>query len=171
MTLPAPAAPSDPDLTGDERLLLTQFLDYQRSVLWRKVGELDDDGLRRVMTPSGLTLLGLLKHLAYVERWWFRVAFAGEEGIDPPWSDDDPDADFRVEPTETAQDILTLHEGEVARARVIAKDAVSFDDTAADPRAKGRSLRWIMIHMIEEYARHLGHADIMREGIDGRTGD
>ena len=59
MTLPSPAAPSDPDLVGDERLLLTEFLDYQRIVLWRKVGELDDDGLRRVMTPSGLTLLGI----------------------------------------------------------------------------------------------------------------
>lgn len=171
MTLPSPAAPSDPDLTGDERLLLTQFLEYQRIVLWRKVGELDDDGLRRMMTPSGLTLLGILKHLAYVERWWFRIAFAGEEGIDPPWSDDDPDADFRVEPDDTPGAILALHEDEVSRARVITMEAPSFDDTATDPRAKGRSMRWIMIHMIEEYARHLGHADIMREAIDGRTGD
>ncbi len=171
MTLPSPAAPSDPDLVGDERLLLTEFLDYQRIVLWRKVGELDDDGLRRVMTPSGLTLLGIVKHLAYVERWWFRIAFAGEEGIDPPWNDDDPDADFRVEADDTAESVLALHEDEVARARVIATEAGSFDDIAADPRAKGRSLRWIMIHMIEEYARHLGHADIMREAIDGRTGD
>jgi len=171
VTLPSPAAPSDPDLVGDERLLLTQFLDYQRIVLWRKVGELDDDGLRRVMTPSGLTLLGILKHLAYVERWWFRIAFTGEHGVDPPWNDDDPDADFRVEPDDTPQGILALHEDEVARARMIASEAASFDDIAADPRAKGRSLRWIMIHMIEEYARHLGHADIMREAIDGRTGD
>jgi uncharacterized damage-inducible protein DinB len=171
MTLPSPAAPSDPDLAGDERLLLTQFLDYQRAVLLCKVGELDDDGLRRVMTPSGLTLLGILKHLAYVERWWFRIAFAGEEVSDPPWSDDDPDADFRAEPDETAEAILALYEDEAARARTIAADAASFDDIAADPRAKGRSLRWIMIHMIEEYARHLGHADIMREAIDGRTGD
>jgi uncharacterized damage-inducible protein DinB len=171
MTLPSPAAPSDPDLSGDERVLLTQFLDYQRIVLWRKVGELDDDGLRQVMTPSGLTLLGILKHLAYVERWWFRVAFAGEDGVDPPWTDDDPDADFRVEPDDTPEIILAMHEDEVARARVIAAGAASFDDIAADPRAKGRSLRWIMIHMIEEYARHLGHADIMREAIDGGTGD
>jgi uncharacterized damage-inducible protein DinB len=171
MTLPSPAAPSDPDLSGDERVLLTQFLDYQRVVLWRKLGELDDDGLRRVMTPSGLTLLGLMKHLAYVERWWFRIAFAAEEVPDPPWSDDDPDADFRVEPGETAESILALHEDEVARARVISATAASFDDIAADPRAKSRSLRWIMIHMIEEYARHLGHADVMREEIDGRTGD
>ena len=72
---------------------------------------------------------------------------------------------------ETAEGILMLHEDEVARARLIAADAGSFDDIAADPRAKGRSLRWIMIHMIEEYARHLGHADIMREAIDGHTGD
>jgi uncharacterized damage-inducible protein DinB len=170
MTLSSPAAPSDPDHTGDERLLLTQFLDYQRAVLLRKVGELDDGGLRRVMTPSGLTLLGILKHLAYVERYWFRVAFAGEEGIDLPWTDEDPDADWRVEPGETAESIRALHDDEVARARAITVRA-SFEDIAAHPRAKGRSLRWIMIHMIEEYARHLGHADIMREAIDGRTGD
>ena len=93
MTFPSPAAPSDPDLTGDERTLLTQFLDYQRTVMLRKVGELDDASLRKVMTPTGLTLLGMLKHLAYVERWWFRVVFAGEQGIDPPWTDADPDAD------------------------------------------------------------------------------
>jgi uncharacterized damage-inducible protein DinB len=170
VTLPSPAAPSDPDLTGDEHLLLTQFLDYQRTVLLRKVGELDDDGLQRVMTPSGLTLLGIVKHLAYVERWWFRIAFAGDEGVDPPWTDDDPDADWRVEPGETAEAIRALYDDEVARARAIAAGA-SFDDIAADPRAKGRSLRWIMLHVLEEYARHLGHADIMREAIDGRTGD
>ena len=171
MTLPSPAAPSDPNLKGDERLLLTQFLDYQRAVMLRKVGELDDEGLRKVMTPTGLTLLGMLKHLAFVERWWFRVVFAGEEGIDPPWTDADPDADWRVEPGETAEDIRSLFDDEVGRARAIVAAAVTFDDVSADPRAKDRSLRWIMIHMIEEYARHLGHADIMREAIDGRTGD
>ena len=114
--VPSPAAPSDPDLTGDERTLLTQFLDYQRTVMLRKIGELDDDGLRKVMTPSGLTLLGMLKHLAFVERWWFRVVFAGEQGIDPPWTDADPDADWRVEPGETSEDIRALFDDEVARA-------------------------------------------------------
>jgi hypothetical protein len=99
------------------------------------------------------------------------VVFAGEEGIDPPWTDADPDADWRVEPGETAEDIRSLFDDEVDRARAIVAAAVSFDDVSSDPRAKDRSLRWIMIHMIEEYARHLGHADIMREAIDGRTGD
>ena len=122
MTFPSPAAPSDPDLTGDERTLLTQFLDYQRTVMLRKIGELDDDGLRQVMTPSGLTLLGMLKHLAFVERWWFRVVFSGEQGIDPPWTDADPDADWRVEPDETSEDIRALFDDEVARARAIVAD-------------------------------------------------
>ena len=171
MTFPSPAAPSDPDLTGDERTLLTQFLDYQRTVMLRKVGELDDDGLRKVMTPTGLTLLGMLKHLAYVERWWFRVVFAGEQGIDPPWTDADPDADWRVEPDETSDAVRALFDDEVTRSRAVVADAPSFDAVSADPRAKDRSLRWIMVHMIEEYARHLGHADIMREAIDGQTGD
>ena len=76
-----------------------------------------------------------------------------------------------MEPDETSEAVRALFDDEVARARVIATQAASFDDITADPRAKGRSLRWIMIHMIEEYARHLGHADIMREAIDGRTGD
>ena len=171
MTFPSPAAPSDPDLTGDEPVLVTQFLDYQRTVMLRKIGELDDDGLRRVMTPSGLTLLGMLKHLAYVERWWFRVVFAGEVGIDPPWTDADPDADWRVEPDESSDDIRALFDHEVARSRAIVSAASSLDAVSVDARAKDRSLRWIMLHMIEEYARHLGHADIMREAIDGRTGD
>jgi uncharacterized damage-inducible protein DinB len=171
MTFPSPAAPSDPDLTGDERTLAAQFLDYQRTVMLRKIGELDDDGLRKVMTPSGLTLLGMLKHLAFVERWWFRIVFAGESGIDPPWTDDDPDADWRVEPGETSEDIRALFDDEVARARAIVSAAPSLDAVSADPRANDRSLRCIMLHMIEEYARHLGHADIMREAIDGQTGD
>ena len=76
-----------------------------------------------------------------------------------------------MEPDETSEGILALLDDEVARSRAIVAEAPSFDAVAADPRAKERSLRWIMIHMIEEYARHLGHADIMREAIDGQTGD
>ena len=93
---------------------------------------------------SSLSLLGLLKHSVYVERWWFSWVF---EGIDVafPWTDDDPDADFRPEPDESA-----------ARAPAPGEPA---------------TLRGIMVHMIQETSRHLGHADIMREAIDGATGD
>ena len=171
VVLAQPEMPADPGLASDERTTLTEFVDYQRAVMLRKVGGLDDDGLRRVMTPSGLTLLGMLKHLAYVEQWWFRIAFAGEPGLERPWTEEDPDPDWRIEPGETADEILALYLDEVSRAREITAGAASFDAVAADPRANGRTLRWIMVHVLEEYARHLGHADIMREAIDGATGD
>ena len=165
--LPMPGKPQPPPQSGDERAMLTTFLDFQRDVLLRKVGGLDDDGLRRVMTPSGLTLLGLLKHIAYVERYWFRSIFAGED-VTFPWTDADPDADWRPEPGETAERIATLYRDEVARAREITSRA-SLDESSASP-ASDETFRWILFHMLEEYARHLGHADLMREFVDGRTG-
>jgi hypothetical protein len=168
--LPVPDAPADPPLDGNEHVTLETFLDYQRAVMLRKVGGLSDKDMRRVMTASGLTLLGMMKHLAFVERWWFRIVFEGEEGVDTGWTDEDRDADWRVEPGETAEQIHGLFLAEVDRARVIAA-AADMDDVAADPLARGLTMRWILVHMIEEYARHLGHADLMRETIDGQTGD
>jgi uncharacterized damage-inducible protein DinB len=168
-TLPMPDLPADPADAGDERATLTGFLDYQRGIVLRKVADLDEDGLRRPMTPSGLTLLGMLKHLAYVEGWWFRSVFAGED-VPFPWSDDDPDADWRAEPDETPVEIEALYRDECDRARAIVAEA-SLDDTVVSPRGNTLSLRWILAHMIEETARHLGHADIIREAIDGATGD
>jgi uncharacterized damage-inducible protein DinB len=160
----------DPPLVGSERELLTAFLDYHRqTVLW-KIEGLNDTDLRRSMTPTGLSLLGLIKHLAYVERAWFQNEFAGED-VSFPWTDDDPDADFRIEPDETTEQILTLYKTEVERSREITA-AVSFDDIARGPRPRRKpSLRWIIIHMIEETARHNGHVDLMREAIDGQTGE
>lgn len=160
----------DPPHVGSERELLTAFLDYHRqTVLW-KIEGLNDTDLRRSMTPTGLSLLGLIKHLAYVERAWFQDKFAGED-VSFPWTDDDPDADFRIEPGETTEQILTLYKTEVERSREITA-AASFDDIACGPRLRSkRSLRWIIIHMIEETARHNGHVDLMREAIDGQTGE
>ena len=154
---------------GDERTTLTGFLDFQRGVMLRKVADLDEVGLRRPMTPSGLTLLGMVKHLAYVERWWFQTVFAGND-VSYPWTDDDPDADWRAEPDETPEAIAGLYRDECARSREIVSGA-SFGDTCSDPRGDTITMRWIVAHMIEETARHLGHADIMREAIDGATGN
>jgi hypothetical protein len=168
MILPVPERPAATPLTGDERSLLCAKVDYQRAVLLRKVGGLDEDDLRRTMTPSGLTLLGLVKHLAYIERYWFQEMFAGET-VTMPWSDSDPDADWRPEPGETAQEIVALYLQEAERSRQIAAEA-DLDTMAARPGA-AVSLRWILLHMLEELARHLGHADLMREQIDGATGD
>ena len=168
MILPLPDRPAPTARRGDERTLLCAMVDYQRAVLLRKVGGLDEDDLRRVMTPTGLTLLGLVKHLAYVERYWFQEVFAGDD-VTFPWSDDDPDADWRPDPGETAPEIVALYLAEAERSRRIAA-AAELDAVSAHPDVAA-SLRWVLLHMLEELARHLGHADLMRESIDGATGD
>lgn len=151
--------------------MLTAFLDYQRGIVLRKIGELSDEDLRRPMTPSNISLLGMTKHLAYVERWWFRANFLGED-VAFPWSDDDPDADFRMEAEDLTEDIVALYREEIVRSQAITA-AAGLDDVArhSDPDAEGVTLRWILLHMIEEVARHLGHYDIIRERLDGATGD
>jgi uncharacterized Zn finger protein len=166
--LSLPGRPTSAPREGDERALLCAMVDYQRAVLLRKVGGLDEDDLRRVMTPSALTLLGLVKHLAYVERYWFQEVFAGLP-VQMPWSDDDPDADGRPEPGESAQEIVALYLAEAERSREIAA-AAELDTMSAHPDLHA-SMRWVLLHMLEELARHLGHADLMREQIDGATGD
>jgi len=171
MTLPVPDLPADPPFAADEKTMLCAFLDHQRGVLRRKVGGLPEELLLEPGAPSTITLLGLLKHSAYVERYWFRATFAGED-VAFPWTDEDPDADWRVEPDETPTKILALYEQEVERSRAIVARA-SLDDPAANDHAGRRrvTLRWIIVHMIEEVARHLGHADLIRERLDGATGD
>lgn len=168
MILPLPSKPPSTARFGDERELLTASVDYQRAVLLRKVGGLDEDDLRRVLTTSGLTLLGLVKHLAYVERYWFQVVFFGED-VHLPWSDADPDADWRPEPGESAPEIVALYLTESGRSREIA-GAADLDAMSAHAGVQV-SMRWILLHMVAELARHLGHADLMREQVDGATGD
>ena len=122
------------------------------------------------MAPSSLSLLGLVRHMAYVEWHWFDHVFAGNPSPAPISVAVDPDADFNdLEPSRAMAD-LDLFTSQCDVSRAIAADADSLDATAA---AAGRpiSLRWIMIHMIEEYARHNGHADLLRERIDGSVGE
>ena len=124
----------------------------------------------RPAVASGTSLLGLVKHLAYVERWWFDDFFAGN-AVDYPWSEEDPDADFRIEEGETVDDAISLYTEAVARSNELVAEA-QMDDLSVGSRGGERfALRWIVAHMIEETARHAGHADIMRELIDGATGD
>ncbi len=164
----------DPPEAAPEGETLAAFLDYHRATLLWKVDGLAEADLRRPLTPSGLTLLGLVKHLAYVERWWFQAVFAGED-VDFPWTDADPDADWRVEPDEDAAVILDLYRAQTARSRELVAGATGLDDQARRPRTRppgqAQTLRWIVVHMIEETARHNGHADLMREAIDGATGE
>ena len=144
-------------------------MDYHRATLLMKIDGVSDTDLRRPMVPSGTTLLGMVKHLAYVERWWFRRVFLDQD-VSFPWTDDDPDADFRIEENETTEDIVRLYQGECEEIRAVVRDA-SLDDMARFEPRSDFSLRWILTHMIEETARHNGHADILREQIDGSTGE
>jgi uncharacterized damage-inducible protein DinB len=155
--------------TGGEKESLKVSLDRHRdAVLWKLEG-LGDDDLRRSMTPSGTNLLGLVKHLAAVEYGWFCETF-GRPTEPLPFDEDDPDADLRVRPDETTEDVLAFS----ARARAAADqaiDEVGLEETGTAWFGDAVSMRWVLIHMVEETARHAGHADIVRELIDGMTGD
>lgn len=155
--------------TGSEKESLHRSMDRHReAVLW-KIQGLDDEQLRRVMTPSGTHLLGLVKHLAAVEYSWFCQTF-GRRTEPLPFDPDDENADLRVTPEETTEDILAFY----ARARAAADEVIEEVDLDALGTAwfgDQVSLRWVLIHMIEETARHAGHMDIVRELLDGATGD
>lgn len=144
------------------------FLDFLRATLVWKLDGLSEADARRPMTPSGVSLLGIVRHSAFVERWWFAVVFAGEP-LPTPWSDGDPDADWRIGDEDTIASVTAFYEAEIARSRAIVAGA-GWDDRARR-RGKPQTLGWILTHMVEEVARHCGHADIIREAIDGRTGE
>lgn len=148
--------------------MLVSFLDYFRSVMIRKVEGLGPDQLRTSPVDSGTSLGGLLKHLAYVERWWFQAFLAGAD-VEFPWTEDDPDADFRFQDDDTADSLIAFYRQECSTSREIVA-ARSLEDIVTGRRGDV-SLRWIIVHMIEETARHAGHADIIREMIDGSVGD
>jgi uncharacterized damage-inducible protein DinB len=168
-----------PEVRVDERATLEQFLDFFRSILIRKAEGLDERQVRVRVGASALDLLGLVRHMAQVEQWWFSAAFAGsdEPGI---WDDPvDDDRDWHHTPDDTIDEALAALHRQIVRARAATAAATSLDDLTAidvgppdDPDRYGRrSLRWVMVHMIEEYARHCGHADILRETADGAVGD
>jgi len=167
---PDPAARAS---TANERVMLEAFLDLYREVIKRKVrGVSEEDAVRRLV-PSATTLVGIVKHLRWVELNWFQRVLAARppEDLPPvPWSDEDPDADFRLEPGETVERIIAEYDQECARSRAVAAGR-SLDDTGTHRRIGQVSLRWIYVHMIEENARLVGHADILREQIDGTTED
>ncbi|HEY3733697.1 MAG TPA: DinB family protein [Streptosporangiaceae bacterium] len=164
---------SEPSKPSGEREALDGWLDYHRATLLYKCAGLTGDQLvRRAVAPSSLSLLGLVRHMSEVERSWFRRRFAGDSGLGYLyWSDDAPDGDFDLaDATQAEADIATfVRECELSRAAAASR---SLDETFAHTRDNlTLDLRWIHLHMIEEYARHNGHADILREQIDGVTGD
>ncbi len=155
---------------GDEKESLSVALDRHRDVIRWKLQGLDDEQVRRPMTPSGTSMLGLVKHLAAVEYGWFCETFGREV---PKFSfdvDADPDSDMRAEPDETTESILTFYRDACAAAdEVIAAEPL--DAVGTSWAGEQVSMRWVLIHMVEETARHAGHMDILRELIDGATGD
>ncbi|WP_411101755.1 DinB family protein [Streptomyces sp. cmx-4-9] len=160
-----------PPLTGTERETLRAYLDFHRATLAWKCEGLTDEQLRRAASPpSTLTLLGLVRHMAEVERHWFRRVLDGED-LPHLWSDDhDFQAAYDASGS-TRAEAFAAWEAEVAEARRVEAAAASLDVTAFVPRwEREASLRVVMLHLIHEYARHNGHADFLREAIDGTTG-
>ncbi|MGW7270997.1 DinB family protein [Streptomyces sp. NPDC054864] len=158
--------------TGDERLMLLDFLAAQRTTLELKCTGLEAELAQRSVAPSTLSLLGLVRHLADVERRWFRRVLAGEEAPPLYGSDSDPDHDFDGAVPEPAVIAAAWQawRSEVAFADRFVADAPGLDMEGVDGWRGTVSLRWVLIHMIEEYARHNGHADLLRERIDGAIG-
>ncbi|OIJ84805.1 DinB family protein [Streptomyces colonosanans] len=175
MTTNAPQTLPDgrpvPLMTGEERPMLESWLDFHRATLELKCAGLDDTQLRLASAePSALTLLGLVQHVAEVERNWFQRAF-GEAGLPPVFEEE---TGYRLSPGRGLDEALTVWRREIACGREVCA-GLSLDDVGRIPGGGSMnglevSLRWVYVHMIEEYARHNGHADIVRERIDGVTG-
>jgi uncharacterized damage-inducible protein DinB len=157
---------------GDERTQLEAWLEYHRLTLLAKCAGLTADQLkRRSVEPSNLSLLGLVRHMTEVERAWFRTRFAGERVGYQYSTEQNHDADIDdLDAADAERDFATFtRELELARAAATGR---SLDDTFIHPSDQVEmDLRWVYLHMIEEYARHNGHADLLRERIDGATGD
>ena len=154
---------------GDERAVLDGWLDFHRATLLWKCEGLTLDQLKLAPVPtSTLTLLGLVRHLTEVERGWF-LPFLGEQVPDLYCSEDNPDGDFDDVPDADAAGDLARY-GEVVDAISELLAHRRLDEVEVD-EGNSYNLRWIMTHLIEEYARHNGHADLLREAIDGRTGE
>jgi len=169
----------EPPLAADEIDTLLGYLDYQRATLAWKCGGLEAAGLRATVAASSMTLGGMLKHLAYVEDNWFSRWLYGRDR-QPPWDTvdwkADPDWDWNSAAEDTPEQLFALWQDALARSRSLVAQALAdggLDQLARRTWPDGRSpsLRWILVHMIEEYARHNGHADLLRESVDGLTGE
>ncbi|GAA3461953.1 DinB family protein [Saccharothrix longispora] len=160
----------DVPFSGDERTLLCSFLDFLRGTIEHKCRGLGDEDAARPVLPSQLTTAaGIVKHLRWVENYWFRVALAGEPSK-APYTQDDPDADWRVEPGETISGLLADYAAECTASRELVA-GLDLDHEVAFRGDERLSVRWVLIHMIEETGRHAGHLDVVRELLDGTTGE
>ena len=171
----------DPPLVAGEAEMLLAWLDYHRDTLRSKTTGLSADQLSAPLPPSTLTLGGLLKHLALVEDHWFSVVLLGHDPVEPwrsaDWEADD-DWELHSAFEDSPEELRRLFDDACAASdrileRVLAEDGLDrLSEKASRRSSEGQkfSLRWILLHMIEEYARHNGHADLIRESVDGSTG-
>lgn len=166
----------DPDLGASGLGLVGQYLDFQRATVLGKAEGLTSSQLAQQHPPSGLTLAGLLYHLALVEEDWMEVRFAGLPEREP-WAtvdwDADPDWEFRTAADLDADELRSRYRAACDRSRAVAQAASGGEQLSVVPLRDGRrfSLEWVLLHLIEETARHAGHADLLREAIDGVTGE
>jgi uncharacterized damage-inducible protein DinB len=168
----------EPPLAGDETATLLGFLDFQRATFAWKCGGLDAAGLSATVGTSSMTLGGLLKHLGYVEDYWFGRRLHGRDP-QPPWDTvdwQDPVWDWHSAAEDAPEQLHALWQDAVARSHSLIAEALADGGLErlarqAWPDGNSPSLRWIVVHMIEEYARHNGHADLLRESVDGLTGE
>lgn len=160
----------DPPLVGGERAQLGGFLDYLRATIELKCAGLSDEDASRPVLPSPLlTAAGIVKHLRWVEDYWFGVVLAARPDH-APYTVEDPDADWRIEVGETVSGLLGDYAAQCAVSREIVA-GLEFDHEVPF-RDKGTvSVRWVLIHMVEETGRHAGHIDVVRELLDGSIGE
>jgi hypothetical protein len=165
----------EPPWAGDEKSTLIGFLEFHRATLrWKCAGLTPDQLIQRSAPPSTLRLLGLVRHLVEVESGWLSQRFDGQPEYSEYSSEQNPDGELDV--TEADEESVAAtwarYDLEVARSRAII-DAAGLNDLAARPMSDGNrpTMRWILVHLIEEYARHNGHADLLRQAIDGATGE
>ncbi len=157
---------------SQERPALEEWLDYHRETLLFKCAGLTDAQLKeRSVAPSALSLLGLLRHMTEVERWWFRM-HADQQDLEFPYDPQQVGADFLDLETADSKSALDMYLSEIQAAKAaVADKSLDLKVPSRHDPARTIDIRWIYLHMIEEYARHNGHADLLRERIDGQTGD
>jgi len=162
---------TDPPAAADERETLTAFLDLQRQTIEWKCLDLTREQLVQRHVASKTTLLGIVKHLIDVERWWFQAVFAGEPDRPIFWEKNGViDSEFDIDDNDNPQQLLQMYRHQCEMSNTIVAATPSLDEMARNPE-RARSLRWILVHMVEETARHAGHADLLRELTDGATGE
>lgn len=153
---------------GDERTTLLGVLQRQRDLVAWKLKDAPERVIRAAATPSGMGLHGLVRHLTNVERSWVRDVFAGQDDLRYDWTEDDPEAEWRVPADVTMTQLLAEYAEESRRCDTVVATTPSLNVTSA---SRDMSLRWILLHLVEETARHLGHIDLLREQGDGSTGE